>query len=80
MEPQDRLDGLLVVSRGKRAIKSREQNNILIHHDDFPNNMLYVSEWFAKVTKEGLESEFFTFNISVPLSPQEESNDEENEE
>eukprot|EP00957_Ditylum_brightwellii_P205360 15343535-Ditylum_brightwellii.AAC.1 len=53
MGPQDRLDDLLVVSRGKEAIKSREQNVIFVHHDDFPNDMLYTSEQFAKVAKEG---------------------------
>eukprot|EP00957_Ditylum_brightwellii_P049977 3788507-Ditylum_brightwellii.AAC.1 len=80
MGPQDRLDDLLVVSRGKNAIKSREQNVIFVCHDDFPNNMLYTSEPFAKVTKEGPESEFFTSNISVPPPLQEESKDEENDE
>eukprot|EP00957_Ditylum_brightwellii_P009694 730668-Ditylum_brightwellii.AAC.1 len=80
MGPQDRLDDLLVFSRGKKAIKSREQNIIFVHHDDSPNDMLYTSERFAKVTKKGPESEFFTSNISVPPPSQEESKDEENEE
>eukprot|EP00957_Ditylum_brightwellii_P132842 10130197-Ditylum_brightwellii.AAC.1 len=44
MGPQDRLDDLLVVSRGKKAIKSKEQNVIFVCHDDFPNNTLYISE------------------------------------
>eukprot|EP00957_Ditylum_brightwellii_P016464 1237428-Ditylum_brightwellii.AAC.1 len=80
MGPQDRLDDLLVVCGGKKAIKSRRQNVIFICHDDFPTNMLYTSEQFAKVTKEGPESEFFASNISVPPPPQEGSKDEENEE
>eukprot|EP00957_Ditylum_brightwellii_P086672 6595382-Ditylum_brightwellii.AAC.1 len=80
MGPQDRLDDLLVVSRGKKAIKSREQNVIFVCHDDFPNNMLCTLEWFAKVTKKGPELEFFISNISVPPPPQEKSKDEKNEE
>eukprot|EP00957_Ditylum_brightwellii_P058647 4447880-Ditylum_brightwellii.AAC.1 len=44
MGHQDRLDDLLVVSREKKAIKSRKQSVIFVCHDDFPNNMLYTSE------------------------------------
>jgi hypothetical protein len=53
--PQEHLDDLLVLKKGGKAIKSKETTIIFFHHDDFPNQILYMADWFYKVLKEGPE-------------------------
>eukprot|EP00957_Ditylum_brightwellii_P022462 1695102-Ditylum_brightwellii.AAC.1 len=42
--PQERLDDLLVLKKGVKAIKSKDTAVIFFRHDDFPNQILYVAD------------------------------------
>eukprot|EP00957_Ditylum_brightwellii_P153988 11720655-Ditylum_brightwellii.AAC.1 len=66
IDPYDRLEDLLVVSRGQKKVKIRLQDAIFFYHDNFLNGMLYVSEQFVKVVKGGPEEEFFCQEPSPP--------------
>eukprot|EP00957_Ditylum_brightwellii_P164730 12542157-Ditylum_brightwellii.AAC.1 len=80
IHPHDRLKDLLVVSRCQKKVKTRLQDVIFFCHNNFPNDMLYVSERFVKVVKEGPEEEFFSQEPRPPTPNVEENTAEEEQE
>eukprot|EP00957_Ditylum_brightwellii_P168022 12790851-Ditylum_brightwellii.AAC.1 len=80
IDPHERVEDLLVVSRGQRKVKTRLQDVVFFCHNNFPNDMLYVSEQFFKVLKEGPEEEFFSQELRTPTPNVEENTTEEEQE
>eukprot|EP00957_Ditylum_brightwellii_P082590 6279851-Ditylum_brightwellii.AAC.1 len=42
--PQERLDGLLVLKKGVKAIQSKDTTIIFFCHNDFLNQILYMAD------------------------------------
>ena len=55
----DRLEGLVSQSREIKKVNHRDQTVIVFRHDDFPNELVYCNERYAKVVECGAQCDYF---------------------
>ena len=59
----EKLEDCLVIGRGEKVVRRKQQMCIIFRHGSFENVELYAVERYCSITKEGPESEFFTDEI-----------------
>ena len=59
----EKFEDCLVICRGEKLVRRKQQQCIIIRHSSFENVELYAVERYCSITMEGPESEFFTDEI-----------------
>ena len=68
MASNHELNGLIVVEEGRRMIRRKETDVIVMRHDDFENDFIYCIKKWLKIEKEGAQSMLFETETSTPVA------------